>query len=214
MTVERILSEPVRRRIADAVREAEAGTSGEIVVAVVNEVDRYEEAAWRGGTLAAAVVLGVDLLYRHATPFWWRLPVDAGLLAAILSGIVGYVLVTRVAALRRRLVGRARRRALVRAAAHTAFRSCGVAATAGRTGVLVFVSLFEREVVVLPDAGLEARAPEGAWDGTVERLVAGMKAGRPAEALVDGVRACGERLRAAGCLAQPGDRNELEDAPR
>jgi putative membrane protein len=214
MTVDRVLSEPVRRRVADAVRDAEAGTSGEIVVVVVNAVDRYEEASWRGAALAASVVLGLDLLYRHATPFWWRLPVDAGLLAALLVGGIAFILVARVAPLRRMLVSRVRRRTLVRAAAHTAFRTHRVAATQGRTGVLVFVSLSECEVVVLPDAGLEPLAPEGAWTGVVERLVAGMRAGRPGEALVDGVRACGEVLRAAGCVAQPGDRNELEDAPR
>jgi len=47
-------------------------------------------------------------------------------------------------------------------------------------------SLAERRVVVLPDSGIAAGAPEGSWDGVVARVVAGMKEGQPA----DGVRVC------------------------
>jgi putative membrane protein len=202
-----------RRRIAAAVHDAEAGTSGEVVVVMTDEADAYEEAAWRGAAVLCASVLTLDLIYRYAAPFWLALPRDAGLLAALAAALLGFAVVPRVPAVRRLLVGPARRSARVRAAAEAAFRTQRVATTRDRTGVLVFISFFEREVVVLPDIGVEAKAPESAWAGVVDRVVAGMVSGRPVDGVVEAVRACGELLRAAGFTARPDDGNEIDDAP-
>ncbi len=213
MRLTQAFPDAARQGITAAVRDAEAGTSGEVVVVLAEQSDDYEEAAWRAAALAGGGVLVLDLLYRHAAPFWLPLPADAGLLAALAVAWLAFFLVPQSATLRRRLVGRASRSARVRAAAAATFHTRRLAATRDRTGVLVYVSLFEREVVVLPDVGIEAKAPESAWAGVVARVVAGMKAGRPAEGVVDAVRVCGELLRAAGFVARSDDRDELDNAP-
>jgi len=102
----------------------------------------------------------------------------------------------------------------LRRAAEAAFTRERVFETRDRTGILVFLSLLERQVVVLPDAGIAAKAPESAWSGVVGEIVLGMKAGRPTEALVTAVRSCGDTLRAAGFSSRPDDANELPDFPK
>ena len=214
MTLTRAFPEEARRRIAAAVHDAEAGTSGEVVVVMAEESDAYEEAAWRGAALAAAAVLAIDLLYRYAAPFWLPVPRDTGLLAAVAAALLAFTVVRRIALIRRLLVSRARRSARVRAAAEAAFRTERVGATRDRTGVLVFLSFFEREVVVLPDIGIEAKAPESAWADVVERITSGMRTGRAVDGVVDAVRACGGLLRGAGFTARPDDADEIDNAPR
>jgi putative membrane protein len=213
MRVTRDFPEEARRRISAAVREAELETSGEIVVVLAEESDPYEEAAWRAAALGGGCVVVLDLLYRHAAPFWLPLPADAGLLAGLAAAVLAFSVVPHVHALRRRLVSRVSLASRVRTAAEAAFHGRRVSATRERTGVLIYVSLFEREVVVLPDIGIAARAPEDAWGEVVAHVVRGMKAGRPVDGILDGVRACGDLLRGAGLPARPDDHDELDDSP-
>jgi len=214
MTLEHAFPDEARGRIAAAVRDAEAGTSGEVVVVMAKEADTYEEAAWRGAAFVGAVILTLDLLYRYVAAFWLPLPRDAGLLAAVAAALLAFTAVPRIAPIRRLFVSGARRSARVRAAASAAFRAERVTATRDRTGVLIFLSLFEREVVVLPDTGIEAKAPESAWAGVVGLITTGMKTGRPVEGVVEAVRACGGFLRDAGFAARPDDVNEIDNSPR
>jgi putative membrane protein len=211
--VERLLSEDDRRRIGEAVREAEGGTSGEIVVVIAGASDEHPEAYWRGAFILAGLVLVADLAYRHYATFWLSWSADAVMLAVLAAGILGFFAASWPP-LRRVLAGRERTSQRVRRAAEAAFTRERVFDTRDRTGILVFLSLLERQVVVLPDAGIAARAPESAWTGVVDQIVLGMKAGRPTDALVAAVRSCGNTLRAAGFSSRPDDANELSDGAR
>jgi putative membrane protein len=206
-------SEDDRRRIGLAVREAESGTSGEVVVVISEASDEHALAKWRSALALASVVMLADLGYRHFASFWLPWSPDAVWLAAVVAGALGF-LGASWPPLRRALAGRGRMRRMVRRAAEAAFTSERVFLTRDRTGILVFLSLLERQVVVLPDAGIAAKAPEAAWDGVVREVVLGMKAGRPTDALVAAVRSCGDTLRAAGFTARPEDENEISDGPR
>jgi putative membrane protein len=212
-TVDRLFSEDDRQRISAAVREAEGATSGEIVVVVAAASDDHPEARWRSAIALAGLVLLADLAYRHLARFWLPWTADAASLALVGAGVLGFFAAS-FAPLRRTLVGRERMRLRVRRAAEAAFAAERVFETRDRTGILIFLSLLEHEVVVLPDTGIAAKAPEAAWAGVVEGVVRGMKAGRPADALVGAVRSCGAALRAAGFHARPDDANELGDDVR
>ncbi len=211
--VERLFSQDDRQRISAAVREAESGTSGEVVVVITAASDEHAPARWRAALALASLVMLADLGYRHYASFWLPWNADAAWLAAIVAGTIGF-LAASWPPLRRALAGRGRMRRVVRRAAEAAFTGERVFETRDRTGILVFLSLLERQVVVLPDAGIAARAPGAAWSGVVREVVLGMKAGRPADALVAAVRSCGDTLRAAGFAARPEDENEISDGPR
>ncbi|MDX2438077.1 MAG: hypothetical protein QNL88_13630, partial [Acidobacteriota bacterium] len=86
--------------------------------------------------------------------------------------------------------------------------------TRDRTGILVFLSLCEHRAVILADAGINRSVPDGTWQTLVDDLVAGIKAGRAADAMKKTVIRCGEVLEEHEVALRPDDVDELPDAPR
>ncbi|HET9161336.1 MAG TPA: TPM domain-containing protein [Caulobacteraceae bacterium] len=74
----------------------------------------------------------------------------------------------------------------------------GLHRTRDRTGVLLYVSEAERRAEVFADDGVYARAPPEVWGEVVDRLIAGLKRGAPADGFVSAVERTGEILSA--CL--------------
>jgi putative membrane protein len=208
-----LFSEDDRRRIREAVQAAEKDTSGEIVVVVAEASDGYDAAPWRGALALSGLVMLGDVGYRHLASFWVQWNPDAAWLTALAAGGVGH-LAAAWAPLRRVLAGRKAMSRGVRRGADAAFAAEGVFLTRERTGILIYLSLLERQVVVLPDTGIARKAPEAAWAGLVETIVRGIRAGRASDALVAAVQSCGDVLRAAGFVAGPEDTNEIPDDAR
>lgn len=207
------LSAAELEQVQAAVAAAERRTSGEIVPYVVGACDDYADAAWKGAVLTAVGAAAA------AAVAFWLLDVWGGLerwlLVAVVLGAAGGWLAARlVAPLRRLLVPtaeldlRARRRAMV------AFLEEEVFDTRERTGILLFVALFERRVVVLGDAGINRAVEQRAWDGIVTDLRAGIRRGQLGDALVRAIAACGRLLEEHEVEIRPDDVDELPDAPR
>ena len=214
MDVAKLFSESDLDAIRRAVGGAERRTSGEIVPFVVGASDDYLEASWRGatlgallGALAAALVHQLAGLWGGWFAAWVVAPPAAGAAA-------GFLAATFVHPLRRLLLDGATIERSVRRRAEQAFLSEELFRTRDRTGILVFLSLFERRVVVLADTGITAVVPQAAWDAIVAGLVAGIRAGRAASALVAAIDACGAVLTQYGVAIRPDDRDELSDALR
>jgi putative membrane protein len=214
MNVGRVFAPEDLRRIEEAVRETEKRTSGEIVPYVVERSDAYASATWRASTLGAllfaigagAVVSAVELW--GVPPFLWIAgPVIAG-------AAVGHLASELVPSLKRLLVARGAVEERVRERAAQAFLSEEVFATRERTGVLIFLSLFERRVVVMGDKGIAARVRQEDWDGIIAGIVRGMKSGAPGDALVAAIGECGGLLERHGVARRPDDRDELGDGLR
>jgi len=86
--------------------------------------------------------------------------------------------------------------------------------TAERTGILIFLSLFERRVVILADSGIHARVADGEWDAMVARIVEGIRRGDPGAALAAAIRDCGDLLVRHGLRHPAGRGSELGDELR
>lgn len=198
-----------------AVREAEAGTSGEIVPYVVPASDAYLSAVWKGTAFGALCgPLLAMAAFRLGGGFWgWGGGVSLWLpaAAAIAAAGGGYLLATYVPAVKRWLAGPGMLDARVRQRAGLAFVSEEVFKTRERTGILLFVSLFEHRVVVLGDSGINRQVETEHWEGVVATVVEGIRAGRPGAALAAGIRQCGELLARFGVAIRPDDSNELAD---
>jgi putative membrane protein len=78
----------------------------------------------------------------------------------------------------------------VRQRASEAFLAEEVFRTRDRTGILIFLSLFERRVVVRADRGLDDVVTTPEWEEIVDGIAAGMREGRPGPALAEGIRRC------------------------
>jgi putative membrane protein len=209
MSVDTFFGEPVRARVAEAVRRAEALSRGQLVPVVVEKSDPYPETRFRGGLLLVALATAVVLAF--------RLPLGPGelVIVQVAAGVVG-ALLSLWDPIERQLAGHRAMEEAVRARAVRAFHDEGLHRTVEATGVLVFASLFEHRAVVLGDRGIHEKIGDAEWDRAVAALVAGVRKGDPGQGFVDAIALCGARLaehfpRDPSAKATP---NELEDAIR
>lgn len=197
--------------IQAAVREVEARSPGEVVPYGVDRSDAYGEAAWATATLGALLgsvmvaVLHAGLGAGPDEPIGWLALLPA------LGAALGYVLGAVWPRLRLRLAHTDAIEHRVRQRAMAAFLEEEVFATRDRTGILLFLSLLERRVVILADAGISARVAQAEWDAIAAGIVAGMRQGRPGPALAAAIRRCGDVLAAHRFERRPDDRDELSD---
>lgn len=213
MKIDRYFSESDLLAIREATTAAETRTGGEIVPYIVSRTIEKDQAMWRAaafGALAAALAAGLVNVfggYWGGSGVWWiTLPAVVGSgLGFFLGGLdsAGRLLIPD---------DQVEHAVLVRAEA--AFVEEEVFDTRDRTGILVFLSLAERRAVILADAGINRSVPEGTWQDLVDDLVAGIQAGRPAEAMRAAVIRCGEVLEEHEVALRPDDVDELPDAPR
>ncbi|MFN0007828.1 MAG: TPM domain-containing protein [Planctomycetota bacterium] len=199
-----VLDAGAQETLRKEIRDAENRTVGEIVPVVLERSDHYPGATW----LAAlcTMLLGSALLERHlpwGEPHWL-------LLCQLGLGAFGFLLASLLPDLQRLFVTEARATEMASEQAIQEFQLLGLRDTRERTGVLIFVSLFEHRVVVLGDAGIHAKVGDAHWEKTRDAVLQGIVRGSLAEGLGAGVRACG------GVLAEhfpksPGDRNEIVD---
>lgn len=177
-----------RARIERAVVAAERETSGEIVVVAVRACDAYGGAPWRlGVALAALAFLGLAA-FAPPLPLWGYLAAQG------LALLAGHGL-ARLDAVRRHLLLDAFLEQRVGQRAHRAFAENGLQRTAGRTGILLFVTFLERRVVVLGDEGIHrALDPDETWQEVVDLVVSGLREGRAVEGLEAAVARLGEIL--------------------
>ncbi|HVS03303.1 MAG TPA: hypothetical protein VMT16_11085 [Thermoanaerobaculia bacterium] len=200
-------------RVRQAVEEAERGTAGEIVPVVVSACDAHPEAAWKATALGALGAVAGAFLYFQLSGRWAADLLWWSLLPALAGGAAGW-LAGGLPALRRRLVDPEVLEERVQRAARAAFLEHRVHATRQRTGVLIFVALFEHRVVVLADEGIHPAVPHAMWAEVAAGIASGLRAGRPLAALVEGIERCGRILATHGPAAAPGDVDELSDTPR
>jgi putative membrane protein len=207
-------SEEELTAVREASRAAERRTGAEIVCVVVGRSDDYEQALAKGaalGALAGAAAAALWQLYGEA---WLGSPAAWVALPTLAGAGLGLLAVLLSPALRRGLVREEVLARRVHARALEAFVEESLAATRERTGVLLFLGLFEHRVEVLCDRGVQERVPQGAWQGIVEALARGIREGRGGASLVEAVNASAEVLVRHGVARQADDVNELPDEPR
>jgi putative membrane protein len=201
-------------RVTDAVRLAEKNTSGEIVPYVVARSDRYPESIWRAaaiGTTISLLILGTLPLL---TSLWLPFGVAMAAVIAIGAGILAGLVVALVPALQPLVAGKLAVRQRVAQRATAAFIAEEVFATRDRGGILIFISILERRVIVLGDSGINAVIAPEEWNGIVDRIIAGIRSRRGAEGLIEAIGECGRLLNERGFPLAPDDINELPDTLR
>lgn len=184
------LTDEARRALSEAVRAVEAACSAELVVAVRARSGPYLHADLIAAIGAAVAVL-LFLLF-SPSPFglaWFVIdPVLVGFLAGLAS--------SRSPALRRALTRPELRRRQVEVLAKATFLEKRVQQTAGRTGILLFISILEREAELVVDIGVEPLATTESWKHAVEDIRAAVRSG------AGGVEVAG-RVRALAAILGP-----------
>ncbi|MCX5744531.1 MAG: hypothetical protein NT062_18730 [Proteobacteria bacterium] len=149
----KFLDEPARAAFDRAVKTIEAASSIEVVVAVRRGSGTYFHVNALVGFLATFAALAVAL-YAAEPLGYLSILIDPFVVGLIAAGLVQLVpILKRLATPLRILRGRVSR------AARSTFVERGVHNTIERTGLLVYISWLEQQVVLVPDSGLAARMP-------------------------------------------------------
>jgi putative membrane protein len=181
------LNDTDRDRIIDAVRQAETGTAGEIIVVI----DRAA-GAYRSAPLVLALALTLLLPWPMLRFTGW-------------SGETIYAIQLTVAALsvvilsikgdwRLMLVPRLLKRQRAHEAAQREFIARGLTATRERTGVLIYVALAEHYAEVIADTGISGRVEPEVWRRILTELVERLRRRELADGLVEATQAVGAVL--------------------
>lgn len=190
--------------LSRAIRDFEARTAAELVIAVRPRSDRYAHAPALAAGLAATAALAFLLYGEPEFALHWFLidPLIVGLLVAWALRDSAW--------LARALTPRRARTEAVQRAARASFVEHGVMDTRGRTGVFVYVSLAERELAVVADRGVRRAAPQEAWARAEAELRAAVARGGGALELARLLAPLGELCEDALPRAED-DENELPD---
>ena len=212
LRIETFFSNTDREAIRVATAAAERKTAGELVVYVTERCDPHPEVAWKGSLLGGAVgaLFAAIAVWRFGG---WGAPDYLWILIGFQLGLVAGWVASRFDAVARKLIGEEALDSRVDGRAAEAFLEEQVFATRERTGVLIFVALFEHRVLVLADEGIDERVADEAWDSISGELAAGIRSGMPAQALIQAVERCADLLEAHG--VHPADEeNEISNEPR
>jgi putative membrane protein len=203
--VKTLLSPADSERIRAAVAAVEARSSAEFVVVVTPASDGYALFPLVWAALAAFIAGG---LLAFLVPAWGARSIFAVEAAIFVAG----ALVLEWPGLRRYLVPGRVKRAHAGQLARLQFTARVEGRTEARTGLLLFVSLAERHVEIIADAGIHARAGAAGWQSVIADFRAAVARGQLVDGLVAAIAACGALLeRHAPRTAA--DRDELPDRP-
>jgi putative membrane protein len=199
-----VLNDDDQTVVRAAIADVESRTRGEIVPVVLERSDAHPESVWL--CTLCALLVGSALLEKYlpwTAPHWL-------LASQILLGACGYALAELLPDVKRLFVFEARATEMAEEQALQEFHRLGVHKTRDATGVLIFVSLFERRVIVLGDSGIHAKVGDEHWLGVHRAILDGIAHGSLRDGLVAGIKACGDELVKHFPRGEAGA-NELED---
>ncbi|MDP3255561.1 TPM domain-containing protein [Bosea sp. (in: a-proteobacteria)] len=194
------MDERDREVIAEAVRQAESGSSGEIVVMIDRAAASYRSVpVVMALTLSLLVPWPLLAMTETSAPriFLIQLVCAVLLLASLLwygrggRFVPGFV-----------------KRKRAHDVALREFTARGLTRTRQRTGVLLYVAIQERYAEIIADSGIDGRVEQAVWDGIVEAVVLAGRDDRLREGIVTAVRAIGAVL-ANHAPRSPDDIDEL-----
>ena len=182
-----LLSESERKRIAAAIEQAESKTSGEIVFTLADASSPYQHATLQAGLIgmaaAAAIYLALPVAHTVAGVLWSEF-ISFAAFAALFSRHPW----------RRWFISRREIDARVYDAAFMQFYSSGLYKTRESNGIEIYLSCFERQVVVIGDRGIHARMGNAQWDEIRDTILRGIKGGKACDGICAAIERCGQIL--------------------
>lgn len=205
----KIFTEAEKQQISDAIKEYEKQTGSEIVPYFVKQSDNYIEAPFFASFIVTIlIIIGLNILY-----YLWLLPTKFDILK---YSIVFFVILTVVFLLfyfapkfKIAIIPEKREIKMVQKRAIEAFLSEEVFSTKNRSGILLFVSLLEHNIVILADRGINQKVKAGEWQKIVDQMSKEIK-NEKVKATVNAIVNCKNLLVEKG-FTNSGIENKLKD---
>ena len=178
-----------QKLIREAVAKEERITSGEIVPLIVKSSSGYSSASLLCSMVFSMIIALAVSILSGRNDMWSFVAIYA------LAYIPCYMISHYISPLKRLFISRSDRTDAVRQGAFAAFYRNGLYRTRDETGILIYISLFERTVWILADRGINARVQAGTWDSIVTKITSGIRDGEGVDSLVESIHNIGDILR-------------------
>jgi putative membrane protein len=197
-------SDREKQRIGETIKDCESRTIGEVAVMIVDRSDHYPEAEVIGGiSLGSLIALILAFSLFHASIWVY-------IVCSFIFFFPSRYLFRQFPSLYAGFIGTERKEVAVMQRAIRAFYEKELYKTRKNTGVLFFLSLFERKVWVLADKGIYEKIEQETLKRFADMVSAGIQEGRACDALCSAIREAGDLLEKYFPITL-GDVNELSD---
>jgi putative membrane protein len=216
------LSDGDRKQISAAIAAAEAKSNGEIVAVATPISDAYHDVGLHWALVPLFAVLAWAA-WRPTALVWWYNFLFGGwspdpTLSQLLTLLMVFaalkftvaLLILKWMPLRLALTPPATKHRRVRRRAVTVFKAAAERRTAGRTGILIYLSMGERRAEIVADEAILKITDEHTWGEAMTALIAEVREGRPAEGIVAAIECVGAVL-AEHFPRTADDTNEIPD---
>ena len=195
-----LLTQEQQRQVEEAVTRAELRTDAEIVTVLAPRADDYSYIPLLWASLIALVLPAVVHFLNSSLATYTLLMLQW-------ACFVFLSLIFRIPAITTRLIPPRVRHWRASNLARRQFLEQKLHHTAGRTGVLIFVSEAERYVEILVDEGISRHLDDSDWGNIVSDFVRRVALGHTAEGFITCIDACAEVL--AQHIPKTQTRNQL-----
>jgi putative membrane protein len=181
-----MITDADKARIAEAIRQAEQNTSGEIFCVIARHSSDYRlvPLAWAA---LVALVTPLPLVYLTA---WSPVMIYIAQLGVFIVAAIGLSL----PAIRFRVVPQRAKHDRAHAEAVRQFLAQGLDRTENRTGVLIFASAAEHYAEIVADTGIDGKVTPQVWESAIAALTSGIADGRAGDGFVAAIERCGAVL--------------------
>ena len=195
---QQFLTEEEQKQVIKSVQAVEKITSGEIVPMVVSSSYHYPLATMIG-SLAVSLILATGFTVAVSILRMWESlrTFDLWIFPAVFGAgfLITHELLKRLPLLKRPFITKREMEEEVEEAALTSFFRKGLNNTRDQTGILIFISVYERRAWILADRGINEKVPPESWKEIVDVVVTGIRQNRQAAALCEAIGRCGKTLK-------------------
>jgi len=211
MSIQKRFTPEELERIKAAVREAESKISGEIVPVFVEKSSNYTIANYRAALIGAAAVFFLIVIFDRYVPSLAVYDPVLIFTLVMLGGFIAALKAHYINPVKRLMLSQSYMDQATRKRAENAFLEEEVFHTRQRTGIMIFISFFEHEVIVMADKGISKVVDQKEWDAIVKTIIDHVKKGKITDGIVAAITRCGQILLEKEFLIAPDDVNELKD---
>jgi|YNPMSStandDraft_2_1061718.scaffolds.fasta_scaffold00017_3 putative membrane protein len=205
------LSEKDFEDIKLEVQKAESLISGEIVPILIEQSNDYYESYFKvlsfGSFLALIIISITNYFFPEYAVFD---PIYLLLISFIFSSLLASLFFFSKP-LKRLVVDKKRMDESCWQKANEAFLEYEIFNTRDRTGILIFVSLFEHKIIIKADSGIAKVVSQKTWQEIADSMAIKIKEGKLKEAYIETIQKCAKLLIDNGFQIKPDDKNELRD---
>ena len=200
------LSDADREKVSAAIAAAEAKSNGEIVAVATPISDPYHDVALHWALIPLFAVLAWAA-WRPTALEWWYDFLFGGwspepTLSQLLTLLMAFaalkftiaLLILKWMPLRLALTPSATKHRRVRRRAVAIFKAAAEKRTAGRTGILIYLSMGERRAEIIGDEAITSVTTPETWGDAMAALLVDVKAGRVADGIVAAIGEVGSVL--------------------